>query len=98
DENGEEKIGIIVRPNLEAVSGATTLGELYEAIKHDIDEALSGGPSYLKQYDFCLTAWQADGYAELVKSTMGDPCPLRNPFTPEAAYSRMKASGKPVPW
>jgi long-chain acyl-CoA synthetase len=95
-----EKIGIIVRPNVEELAGrgVKTVGELYAAIKQDIDEALGDKPGYVRQYDFCLTAWQGDEYAELVKTAMGTPCALKNPFHAEAAYSRLKGSADPVPW
>ncbi len=96
--DGEERIGIIVRPDLEAVRDAETLGQLYGTIKRDIDRALAGGPGYLRQYDFCLTEWREGEFAELVKTGMGDPSPLRNPFAWERAYSRMKGSDQLVPW
>jgi long-chain acyl-CoA synthetase len=98
DASGDEQIGIVVRPNLEELAGVQTLGELYGAVKKDIDGALAGKPSHLKQYDFCLTAWEDGDYAEVVKSAMGDACPLRNEFTPETAYSSMKGSEVPVPF
>ncbi|MCK4283247.1 MAG: AMP-binding protein [Candidatus Brocadiae bacterium] len=100
DEAGAEKIGIIIRPNVEALrqSGVETMAQLYGTVKKDIERALREKPDYMKQYDFCLTAWTGGEFAELVKSALGDACPLRNPFTPETAYSRMKGSTEPVPW
>ncbi len=98
DEDGQEGIGMVIRPNLEALAGVRTVGELYDAVKRDIDEALRSKPIYLKHYDFCLTPWRGDEFGELVKGTMGDPSPLRNTFDPEAAYSRLKGSQQPVPW
>ncbi|MGD2174166.1 MAG: long-chain fatty acid--CoA ligase [Candidatus Brocadiaceae bacterium] len=96
----EEKIGVIVRPEMEQLSELRNVGELYAAIKRDIDAALAGRATYLKQYDFCLTAWDEERgeYEELLKTAMGDPSPLRNPFSPERAYSRLKTSREPVPW
>ncbi len=95
-----ERIGIIIRPNVEEIRSrnASTVGELYAAVKGDIDRALEGKPAYMRQYDFCLTEWTGEAYAELVKTTMGDPCPLKNDFRPAAAWSRAKASIAPVPW
>jgi hypothetical protein len=100
DEERGERIGIIIRPDIEVLRerGVTNLSGLYGAIKADIDEALGEKPDYMKQYDFCLTAWGAGAYSELVKSAMGDPCPLKNAFTPETAYSRRKGSDEPAPW
>lgn len=100
DATGAEKIGIIIRPDREELKrrDIRTLGDLYDAIKNDIAQALRDKPDYMKQYDFCLTPWTGDGYAELVKSTMGDPCPLKNPFTPETAYSRIKGNTARLPW
>ncbi|MCK4375892.1 MAG: AMP-binding protein, partial [Candidatus Brocadiae bacterium] len=100
DEGGAEKIGIIVRPNVKELDslGVETLGELYGAIKKDIDEALRGKPDYMKRYDFCLTEWTGEGYPELVKTALGDPCPLKNPFLPDTSHGRMKASAQRIPW
>jgi long-chain acyl-CoA synthetase len=100
DESGREKIGIVIRPNLGELKarGVRTLGELYAAIKKDLDDALDGKPDYMKEYDFCLTPWRGDGYAEVVKTAMGEPSPLRTPFHSETAYSRMKGSTEKVPF
>jgi len=100
DESGREKIGIVIRPNLDALKagGARTLGELYAEIKADLDRALAGKPDYMREYDFCLTPWQGDDYAQVVKTAMGEPSPLRTPFHPEAAYSRMKGSAEKAPF
>jgi long-chain acyl-CoA synthetase len=100
DEADGEKVGIIVRPNVEELAGrgVKTVGELYAVIKRDIDEALGDKPGYMRQYDFCLTAWQGDDYAELVKTAMGTPCALKNPFHTDTAYSRLKGSADSVPW
>lgn len=96
--DGGEKIGIIIRPAPDAVRDAGTMGNLYDRIKREIDCALEGRPGYLRQYDFCLTEWRGREFAELEKNTMGNPSPLRNPFEPDRAYSRMKDSDEPVPW
>ncbi len=100
DEGGAEQIGIVVRPNLEGLRRRRlrTLADLYGAVKQDIDAALQHKPDYMRRYDFCLTAWTGDGFAELVKSALGDPCPLKNPFTPETSYSRVKGSTEGLPW
>jgi len=100
DEGGAEGIGIVVRPNLDRLKerGLRTLADLYGAVKRDMDAALRHKPDYMRRYDFCLTAWTGDGFAELVKSALGDPCPLKNPFTPETSYSRMSRSDGLVPW
>jgi len=98
DAQDREQIGLALRPNLAEVREAKTLGELYSTIKRDIDAALEGGPAYLKRYDFCLSAWRGGEYEELIKTGMGDPSPLRNPFTRETAYSSLKGSDEPVPW
>ncbi len=98
DARGNEKIGIILRPNLEQVQEAETLAELYRAIKKDIDRAFQRGPAYLKQYGFCLTAWEGEDYAELVKGAMGEPSPLRNQWNSETAWSERKDSSEPTPW
>jgi long-chain acyl-CoA synthetase len=100
EEAGDEKIGILVRPNLENLRarGVRTVGQTYEAIKEDINRSLAGKPSYLRQYDFCLTEWCDGQFAELVNSSLGEPSPLRNPFTPETAYSRNRGSDEPAPW
>jgi long-chain acyl-CoA synthetase len=98
DADGRERIGIIVRPDREAVAGAATVGELYGLVKRDIDAALRGKPTYLRHYQFCLTPWVGDEFGELVKSALGEPCPLRNPFRTEAAYGRLRGSTLPAPW
>jgi long-chain acyl-CoA synthetase len=100
DEGGAEKIGIVIQPDADALKslGIRTLGEVYAAIKKEIDESLRGKPDHLRRYDFCLTPWQDGGYAELVSTAMGDPCPLKNAFRPEAAFSHMRDSLDPVPW
>ena len=100
DEGGAEQIGIVVRPNPDALKerGVRTLADLYGAVKQDMDAALRHKPDYMRRYDFCLTAWTGDGFAELVKSALGEPCPLKNLFTPETSYSRMKASTEGLPW
>lgn len=100
DQSGAEKIGIIVRPNTEELTrrNVRTLGDVYHAIKADIDQALTGKPDYLRQYDFCLTKWQDDGYAGLVMTALHDPCPLKNPFHADTSYSLMKGSGEKPPF
>ncbi|MHC4789158.1 MAG: AMP-binding protein, partial [Planctomycetota bacterium] len=89
-----ERIGIIVRPSVEELArrGVGTVGQLCAAIKADVDEALAAKPPYMRRYEFCLTAWQGDGYSELVKTAMGEPCPLKNPFTPDTSHSRLRGS------
>jgi len=98
-EDGAETIGIIVRPRLEELKcrGIRTLGALYVAVKHEIDAALEGKADYMRRYELCLTRPDREGFAELVKTAIGKPCPLKNPFLPDAAYRRMKHSTVPVP-
>jgi long-chain acyl-CoA synthetase len=100
DEDGAEKIGIVVRPCVEALRerGVRTVGELCEAVRADVQAALRDSPSYVKHYELCLTPWVGDGYAELVKTALGNPCPLKNPFLPDRSYARLKDSPDPVPW
>ncbi len=96
--DGGEGVGIVVRPDLKHVSEARTTGQLYARIKRDIDSALQGLPAYLRRYDFCLTEWRGEEFAELKKNTMGRPSPLRNPFDAATAYSRMRGSTAATPW
>ena len=100
DEGGAEKIGIVVRPAIGELSarGVATLGGLYAAVKRDIDDALRDKPAYMRRYDFCLTQWADGEYAELVKTALGDPSPLKNAFEPARAHSTMKDSDRPVPF
>jgi len=100
DESGAERIGMVVRPNVEELkkAGVKTVRQLYDAVKRDIDAALRDKPGYLRRYDFCLTRWRDGDYAELVKSTMGDPSPLRNEFDRDTAYSRAGDSDEPAPF
>ncbi|MFO7955595.1 MAG: AMP-binding protein [Candidatus Brocadiia bacterium] len=98
DQSGSERIGIIVRPALEQVREAETMGELYRLIKRDIDEALARGPGYLRHYSFCLTKWTGSEFEELVKTGMGDPSPLRNEFVRERSHAAMRDSKEPTPW
>lgn len=99
-ESGREKIGIVIRPNLDELKarGVRTLGELYAAIKKDVDRALADKPHYMKEYDFCLTPWRDHHYAEVSKTAMGEPSPLKTPFDPETAYSRLKGSPGKAPF
>ncbi len=102
DEGSGERIGIIVRPDVEELRcrNVTSIGRMYATIKAEIDSALRPKPSYMKRYDFCLTEWDdnAAQYQELVSTSMGEPSPLRNSFREKTAYSQLKSSEEPVPW
>ena len=99
DAQGVETIGIIIRPNAELLRerGVATFGELYEMIKGEITEALSDRPDYMRRFDFCITELRDGEFCELVKSSMKDPCPLKNEFRSERSYSANRGSDAPLP-
>ena len=98
DADGVEKIGIIIKPNAEALlrRGVATVGELYRVIKDEITAALREKPDYMKQFDFCLTELREGEFCDLVKSSMKEPSPLKNEFRFDAAYSTLRDSAEPL--
>jgi len=94
DGEGGERIGIIVRPDMDFVhgSGISTWDKLYETLRRQILSALEGKPAYLKNFDFCLTEYDGEAFAELVKSMMKEPT-AKNRFVAERSYTRNK--GRP---
>ncbi len=93
---GAEKIGIIIKPNADALRAhaVTTLGELYRLLKREITQALRGKPDYMKQFDFCLTELRDGAFCDLVKTSLNDPCPLKNEFRFDRAHSVNRDSGQ----
>jgi hypothetical protein len=75
-----------------------TLGDIYGAIKADIDAALAGKPSHVRRYRLSLTEWRDGDYAELVKTPLGKTAPLRNEFDQSRSYDALKGSEDAVPW
>ncbi len=98
DAGGEEKIGIIVKPDAELVQrrGLTVMKELYGLIKAEITVALREKPGYMKSFDFCLTERSGGAFRELAKSGMKEACPLKNEFRFETAYSTNRDSREPL--
>jgi len=86
---GEEQVGIIIKPRVETVTGrgVKTFGELYALVKGEMDEALRDKPDYVRRLDFCLTELREGRFCDLVKNLMDEPCPLKNEFRFETAYS-----------
>jgi long-chain acyl-CoA synthetase len=89
DRHGTETIGIILKPNAEALRGRgpATVGELFALLKREMDNALKDKPDYMRRFDFCLTELRDGRFSELVKTGMKEPCPLKNQFRVETAYS-----------
>ena len=96
DAGGAEKIGIIIKPDAESLrrGGVATLGELYRVIKDEITRALREKPDYMRRFDFCLTELRDGEFCDLVKSSMKDPCPLKNEFRFDRAYSTNQDNGQ----
>ena len=100
DETRGERIGIIIKPSLDfiAASGVSSLGELYEAIRKEINAALSLKPDYMRTFDFCLTEYEGTEFKDLIKSTTAETCPLKNPFCHERSYTANRDSAEPLPY
>jgi len=98
DENGAEKIGIVIKPDREALAarGVATVGEMYEATKAELTAALQQKPAYVKRFDFCLTEWTGSEFRDLIKSAMKEPCPTKNVFRLAASYARRRGSNEPI--
>jgi long-chain acyl-CoA synthetase len=98
-QSGEkEKIGIIIKPDADAVreEGIEDFPTLYSALKRQIDSALEGKPPYMRLYDFCLTEREDGEFAGLVKNSMREPAPLKNPFHPERSWSEARNRERPL--
>jgi long-chain acyl-CoA synthetase len=97
-DGGEEKIGIIVKPDADVLRerGIGTVREMYAALKAEIAEALAGKPDYVRRFDFCLTELRGGEFGDLVRSSMKEPCPLKNEFRFETAWSRRKDDDAPL--
>lgn len=98
DAGGVEKIGIIIKPNVETLQrrGVATFGELCRVVKDEITAALRDKPDYMKQFDFCLTELRDGEFCDLVKSSMKEPAPLKNEFRFDTAYSTLRDSSEPL--
>jgi len=98
DADGSETIGLIIKPNVEAIClrGVRTLGELYRLIKREITHALRDKPDYMRRFDFCLTELRGGAFQDLVKSSLKEPCPFKNEFRIERAYSTNADNRRPL--
>ena len=89
DRRGVETIGIILKPNADVLRarGLTTVAELHKLLKDEITGALKDKPDYMRRFDFCLTELRNGRFSDLVKTSMKEPCPLKNEFRFDTAYS-----------
>jgi len=97
--DGRETIGIIVRPAAAALRarGVSTFKDLYALLKDEMLRALRDRPAYMRRFDFCLTELRGGEFCELLKTAMKEPCPLRNEFRFETAYSARRCDARPLP-
>jgi long-subunit acyl-CoA synthetase (AMP-forming) len=99
DSEGEEMIGIVVKPDAEQVTRRSpgTRGELLRLVKSEIDDALSDKPTYMRRYDLCVTELEDGKFRDLETNSMGEPSPLKTPFVPERSYAERRDDDSPLP-
>lgn len=98
DEERNERIGIVVRPDSEVLieRGIQTVGQMYQGIRDEILESIRHKPSYLKNFDLCVTPLEDGEFKELTKNTVRETCPARIDFRDSASFQAVKDSTQPL--